>query len=200
MRVGLKVIYREYTGKNRYKIGRLWQARPDRLLKWPLNIKSARTCDQTFNKPYFDLCIIRFVPGPGLVSTSPAIISSCFLRRVVRREGARSPTVPLPLGIPSEEERWMSILIWRLTLFALWELLILVWSMSSYPTLLSFDPLPPSFTLIPPPAFLFPLSLPSISSHPSKETMKRIVANEYISSYLSSFILRVIKAWNLTFM
>ena len=99
--------------------------------------------------------IITFIPGPGLVSTSPAIISSCFLRRVVRREGASSPSVPLSPGIPSEE-RWMLILIWRLTLFALWELLILVWSMSSYPIpLLPFYPLPPSFTLIPLLAFLF---------------------------------------------
>ena len=51
------------------------------------------------------LYILKFVPGPGLVSTSPAIISSCFLRTAVTREGAGSPTVPIPLGIPSEEKR-----------------------------------------------------------------------------------------------
>ena len=46
--------------------------------------------------------------GPGLVSTSPANISSSFLQGAVRREGTSSPTVPpppLPLDTHSEEER-----------------------------------------------------------------------------------------------
>ena len=48
------------------------------------------------------------VKGPGLVSTSPARISSSFLQGAVRREGASSPIFPpppLPLDTHSEEER-----------------------------------------------------------------------------------------------
>ena len=60
--------------------------------------------------------------GPGLVSTSPANISSSFLQGAVRREGTSSPTVPpppLPLDTHSEEERRETKVEGKMKLFIL---------------------------------------------------------------------------------
>jgi len=43
--------------------------------------------------------------GPGFVSMSPDITSMNLLLGAMRREGASSPPVPLPLDTPSEVER-----------------------------------------------------------------------------------------------
>ena len=92
----------------------------------------------------------------------------------------------------------MLMLFWRLTLFTIWELLILVWFFCppslSFPSILHFTSLHP--------LSLFPCHQPPFPS-PKQWKGECSVRNcgkwKNISSYLSFLILRAIKAWVLYF-